>query len=220
MNRAQYIVRFDDVCPTMNWSVWDRIEEVLIANEVRPLLGVVPDNRDPKLDVAPADDRFWERVRAWQAAGWAIALHGYQHLYVTDERGIYGWNGRSEFAGLPLSEQQEKLRKGLAIFEREGLHADAFMAPNHSFDTTTLDALVTLGLTTITDGLGLFPHRDAGGITWVPVQLWSLLPRRFGVWTVCLHANAWTDEDVASFARDIERFKDRITTFGAVLEQH
>ena len=69
---ARYLVRFDDICPTMSWSVWEEIEAALIASEVRPLLAVVPANEDRTLMVAPPADDFWARVRGWQARGWAI----------------------------------------------------------------------------------------------------------------------------------------------------
>ena len=116
-----YLVRFDDVCPTMCWSTWNQIERILIDQDVRPILAVVPDNQDPELDREPADPRFWERVRGWQARGWTIALHGYQHRYVTQSPGLVGLNRYSEFAGLPYAEQHRKLSAGLAIFEREGI---------------------------------------------------------------------------------------------------
>src|SRR5688572_15384620 len=44
MNNPQYLLRFDDICPTMNWRVWAEIESVLIQREIKPLLAVVPDN--------------------------------------------------------------------------------------------------------------------------------------------------------------------------------
>src|SRR5260370_42375028 len=54
----------------------------LMARRLKPILAVVPDNQDPMLKVdAPVAD-FWDRVRQWQARGWTIALHGYQHRYV------------------------------------------------------------------------------------------------------------------------------------------
>ena len=49
--------------------------------------------------VAPPADDFWARVRGWQARGWAIGLHGYQHRYVTHDGGLVPLNQRSEFAG-------------------------------------------------------------------------------------------------------------------------
>ena len=45
----------------MNWKTWEKIEKVLIAEKIRPLLAVVPDNQDQKLKVAPEDDRFGQK---------------------------------------------------------------------------------------------------------------------------------------------------------------
>ena len=52
---ARYLLRFDDLCPTMNWGMWDRIEELLVKASIRPIVAVIPDNRDPKMDIGPAD---------------------------------------------------------------------------------------------------------------------------------------------------------------------
>ncbi|HET8715597.1 MAG TPA: DUF2334 domain-containing protein, partial [Holophagaceae bacterium] len=101
MADARYILRFDDICPTMNWEVWEAIEALLDRHGVKPILAVVPDNQDPKLQVdAPRAD-FWDRVRGWQAKGYTIALHGYQHRYINRNAGIMGLTHQSEFAGLP-----------------------------------------------------------------------------------------------------------------------
>jgi hypothetical protein len=66
---ARYLVRFDDICPGMNWRVWGEIEKILVDGGVKPMLAVVPANDDPQLDVAPREPGFWERVRGWQARG-------------------------------------------------------------------------------------------------------------------------------------------------------
>src|SRR5262245_38354882 len=76
MTESRYLIRFDDICSTMNWLVWDAIESQLIRYAVRPILAVVPDNRDPNLIVDPPRSDFWERVRRWQSRGYTIALHG------------------------------------------------------------------------------------------------------------------------------------------------
>jgi len=39
----RYIVWFDDICPTMNWAIWDDVEATLVEHGIRPLLAVVPD---------------------------------------------------------------------------------------------------------------------------------------------------------------------------------
>jgi predicted deacetylase len=214
---ARYLVRFDDVCPTMNWAVWDTIEPLLIGNGVRPLLAVVPDNRDAALEVgAPLDD-FWSRVRAWQARGWAIGLHGYQHRYVTAEPGLLGLDARSEFVGLTEDEQAQKLSSALAIFRREGVRADIWIAPGHSFDATTIATLRRLGVNAVSDGFEPFPARDADGTFWVPQQLWRFRELPFGVWTVCMHVNAWGEAELARFRNDLVRYHDRFSDLDDVL---
>lgn len=50
MSDSKYLVRFDDLCPTANWDVWEPVEATLLDAGVRPLVAVVPDNQDPKLD--------------------------------------------------------------------------------------------------------------------------------------------------------------------------
>jgi hypothetical protein len=211
--QAQYLLRFDDICPTMNWDVWVKIEALLNHNNIKPILAVVPDNRDPKLAVAPPAADFWQRVRAWQARGWTIALHGYQHVYVNKNPGIL-WlqTPKSEFAGLPREVQKEKLLAGLAIFDREGVRADCWVAPSHSFDWTTVDLLSELGVKVISDGPWPWPHTDRQGVTWVPQQFWARLKAMpCGIWTTCYHHNSCNGEELARLRHDLEVFSSKIT---------
>jgi peptidoglycan/xylan/chitin deacetylase (PgdA/CDA1 family) len=192
---AHYLLRFDDICPTMNWSVWSRVEAILDEHGVLPIIAVVPDNQDSKLKVdAPRAD-FWAWVREKQARGWCIALHGYQHLYETADSGLLGINTRSEFAGLAADAQRNKLIRALEIFRTNGVKADAWIAPGHSFDATTVRLLVELGVDTISDGFFLRPvrHLDA---YWIPQQFWHYRPMPSGLWTVCLHTNAYLDVEI------------------------
>jgi predicted deacetylase len=199
---ASYIVRFDDICPTMNWRVWDRLEPVLDRHGVRPILAVVPDNRDPKLLVDSAKVDFWSRVRRWQATGWTIGLHGYQHLYATRNAGLVGINGFSEFAGLAEDVQRDKLTRALQVFEQEGVHADAWVAPAHSFDAMTVGLLLEAGVKVISDGYYCRPVRHLGAL-WVPQQLWRFRSMPAGLWTVCYHHNHFDEAAVARFTADI-----------------
>jgi predicted deacetylase len=201
--RAHYLVRFDDICPTMNWEMWSKIERVLLDHKIKPLLAVIPDNQDEKLRFAPPHSCFWEEVRKWQGRGWTIGLHGYQHRFVTQQAGIVGIQRRSEFAGVPPSEQDEKLLRAVEIFRSNGVQPEVWIAPAHSFDWNTVVALQKLGITTISDGLAIAPHTDFRGLFWVPQQLWRFRWRPFGVWTVCYHHNGWTGSQFAQFLRDV-----------------
>lgn len=202
-----YLVRFDDICPTMAWSVWDRVEALLVEAGVRPILAVVPDNQDPELMVEEAAPNFWARVRGWQARGWSIGLHGYQHRYVSRAPGLVGLNDHSELAGLSAAEQRDKLSRGLDHFRAEGVRADLFVAPAHSFDQVTLEVLSELGLHTLSDGLFVLPHRDRHGVLWVPQQLWRFRPMPPGVWTVCHHLNRWGDAEVLRLQADLHSYR-------------
>lgn len=213
---ARYLVRFDDVCPTMNWAMWDRIAAVLEELDIRPIVAIVPDNRDPSLNVAPPRDDFWERVRRWQAAGWFIALHGHQHLYVTRDAGLVGINPFSEFAGLPYETQKLKLVSALQIMRHHGVRPDGWVAPGHSFDATTVRVLLELGIDVISDGFYRRPVKRLGA-TWIPQQIWRFRRMPPGVWTICLHGNTLTEPAFEALKADLVRFAPQITSVRAVL---
>jgi predicted deacetylase len=214
---ARYLVRFDDITAGMNWGRWEQVEERLRAHGVKPLLAVVPDNIDPHLEVDERRADFWDRVRAWQADGWAIGIHGYQHDYVNRAGGLLGLNRNSEFATLPRAEQAAKLAAGLAIFADHDVHADAWIAPSHSFDRTTVSVLLEQGVDVISDGFGPRAGTTGDGAVWVPQQLWSFRSRPTGTWTVCLHHNGWSDGDLDRFGTALGEFQDRITDLDAVV---
>jgi hypothetical protein len=211
--KAVYLIRFDDICPTMPWKVWDEVESFLMEAEVKPILAVVPDNQDPKLEADGAREDFWERVRRWQGMGWTIGLHGYQHLYVNRNPGMLGLNPDSEFSGLPFAEQDAKIRAGLGIFESHSIKADTWIAPSHSFDATTLEVLRRYGITSVSDGYYMRPGVDRDGMFWMPQQIWKFRPMPPGIWTVCYHHAEWNGGDVEAFKRDVLRFRGSISDF-------
>lgn len=218
MSTAVLLLRFDDICPTMNWQVWEEIERVLVRQEIRPIVAVVPDNRDPRLVVAQARPDFWDRVRQWQSWGWTVALHGYQHVYVNRNPGLVGITPQSEFAGLPRAEQEAKLRAGLSVFKDQGLVTETWVAPSHSFDAATLDLLRIFGIRVISDGFTTRHFIDRHGMIWVPCQQWDRFrPKPAGVWTVCIHHNRWSRQTLERFRQDIEAHHMRIGSIPQLL---
>jgi len=179
----------------------------------------VPDNQDPALVVEDADPAFWDRVRLWQADGWAIGLHGYQHRYVTQDRGLVGLRAKSEFAGLTAQAQAAKLDASLAVFQAQQVRVDAWVAPGHTFDATTVALLHERGVDVVSDGFARRAARDAAGVVWVPQQLWRFRERRSGEWTVCLHVNAWTDAQQEQFAVDLRRYADRLVPLSELVDR-
>jgi peptidoglycan/xylan/chitin deacetylase (PgdA/CDA1 family) len=218
--RATYLLRFDDICATMNWKVWDQIEDILLKNDIKPILAVVPDNQDKKLQVNQANPQFWDRVRRWQKLGWTIGIHGYQHLYTTFDPGIIGLNKYSEFSGLPASEQKDKIQKGMEIFKREGVHPEVWIAPAHSFDQTTITVLKNSGIRVISDGYFLFPHLDSNGMMWIPQQLWKFYYLPFGIWTIGFHHNAWSETDLSKFHEKVQSYKESFASLDEIAEEY
>lgn len=210
---AKYLIRIDDVCPTMDWEIWNGLEAVLTEMNVKPILAVIPDNRDKNLLLGAYEPRFWDRVRGWQARGWTIGLHGYQHVFQTVNSGIMRINNYSEFAGLPLAEQEAKLRNACDILYRERVTPDLWIAPAHSFDDNTVQALLRVGIRTISDGFALYPYVDTLGMLWVPQQIWRFHAMPVGVWTVCVHYTDRPYRDIAGFRRSVEAFRPHITSF-------
>jgi len=212
LKTARFLVRFDDICPSMNWSVWNRVTEILTETGISPILAVVPDNKDPHLVVDRERSDFWDQVRNWAACGWTIGMHGYQHRYVTSDPGIVRLNPLSEFAGLPVDRQREKLTAAKEIFHREGVTPNVWIAPAHSFDAVTVSLLREVGIGIISDGFGLYPSLDTHGMLWIPQQIARFHPLPFGVFTVCIHHNGWTHADLASFRLQLAKYRDCISS--------
>jgi predicted deacetylase len=219
--RTRFILRLDDICPTMNWELWRLLEGDFLELNIKPIMAVVPDNRDKGLMVsAPGADDFWNSVRSWQARGWTIGLHGYQHRYLTNEAGLYGRISRSEFAGLPAEIQEIKLRNALQIFREQRVSPEVWVAPAHSFDSTTISILSRLGIRIISDGYAIYPYQDADGVTWIPQQFGKFRKLPFGVWTICCHFNEWTPAETDRFRRDMRKYRRHFTAVTDVLESY
>lgn len=218
--RAKYLLRFDDICPTMNWDVWNNIEEIIIQNKLKPILAVVPDNTDESLKVDEHNEFFWEKVRYWQNLGWTIGIHGYQHNLRDSNYGLIPISKKSEFVGDTYKNQIHKIEHSLNILKKNSIKSDLWIAPAHSFDENTLKALKTLKVSKISDGLNIFPHIDINGIFWIPQQLWKFRRLFFGVWTVCFHHNKWDQNNINKFEDDIEKYKNHITDLESVSQDY
>ncbi|HTL58615.1 MAG TPA: DUF2334 domain-containing protein [Candidatus Limnocylindrales bacterium] len=218
--KKRFLLRFDDICPTMRWETWSEIERSLITHGIKPVLAVVPDNRDPVLQVDPPVANFWEHVRRWQELGWTIAMHGYQHLYVAQHGGLVTRRRKSEFASLPAAEQEEKLRRGMQIFGEERIKSRVWIAPGNAFDATTVSLLPRFGIDVISAGWFWGPFMGPHEMTWLPCQLSILRPVPAGFWSVCYHHNSWTQTDLSEFQKDLDQYQDDIATLDEVLAEN
>ena len=192
---AQYLLRFDDLCPTMRQSQWARLLPVIKELRIRPILAVVPDNQDHELQQEPADPEFWAAMRAMEADEATIALHGFRHLCGSVGRSLVPRHNRSEFAGVDENTQRQWIRTGMTMLREHGLNPKMWVAPRHGFDQATLRALSAEGINVVSDGLTRVPFRR-GGVIWIPQQLWGPAKKRSGLWTICMHCNTTRTADV------------------------
>ena len=189
-------VRIDDITSDMDWNSFLAMKEILNELNIKPLIGVVPDNRDPLLRCGEAKQDFWNTIRELQKQGWTIAMHGYQHEYVTKQGGLFPLNHFSEFAGLSLEEQITKIRKGREIFIQHNISTEVFMAPGHSYDKNTIRALRDNGFRYITDGYGFQPYQYLG-ITFLPIAFHSrkcIAKTQKEMTTLVYHINGWSEK--------------------------
>lgn len=190
-----YLIRLDDASDRMHIENWARIEGLLDENGIKPLVGVIPLNRDPLMKQFPVDPMFWDKARRWQEKGWRIALHGYEHVYSTQCAGINPVHKKSEFAGHPLEIQREKIREAFRILKEKGLNPTAFFAPSHTFDKNTLEALrLESDIRVISDTVANEPYCRYG-FTFIPQQAGRVRELPFKVTTICLHPNFTTDRE-------------------------
>ena len=108
-----YIIRLDDACPTMDSKKWDMYEKVFDECNIKPIVAAIPKNQDSDMFYEKEDKEFWNKVKRWQDEGWHIALHGYDHRYLINKSGLVPINKTSEFAGVSLEEQLNKIKKGV-----------------------------------------------------------------------------------------------------------
>ncbi len=216
MLRAQYIVRLDDASPYMAKPKWDRIISLLNAYSIKPIIAVIPDNRDKSLYFDNYDSSFFSKMRDVVKEGCSIALHGYQHTLSVIGRDIFGSTGKTEFAGLSLDEQKGKIRRGWALLKQEQLNPVAWIAPRHSFDFLTLRALrEETNIQMVSDGFAFSPYYEHD-FYWLPQQLWKFRLMPFGIWTICLHPNTMREVDFSSLEYALHKYKKHFISLNDV----
>lgn len=210
---ANYLIRLDDAHHRYDKDKWQRIEQMLFEYDVKPIVAVIPDNRDPQISAAPAaDPAFWSTVRAWQDKGWAIAIHGLHHVLIPAKNPTLSFAKHSEFCGKSVNEQVDMLRAALKIFKTEQCSPAYFVAPAHGYDSNTIEAIKQTGANlVVSDGFCFRPVQQSG-IRYIPQQLWR--PRRmpFGLWTICLHPSSMGERDFDRMGRFIKEFRSAIVS--------
>ena len=213
--KARYIISLDDANPYMKKENWDKIENLLDKYQVKPIVAVIPNNKDKTVMFEEFENDFWNRIKRYMAKGWKIGLHGHEHVMHKSSNSVIPINDYSEFSGLPYDVQYSKLKEAKRIFEENGIYTDLWIAPAHGFDYNTLRALQELGINYISDGFAFYPFFEHGFI-WIPQQLWRYRWMPFGVWTICLHPNVMTEEELRKFSLFLEKHHSKIIDFETV----
>lgn len=207
-----YLIRLDDASEYMNESNWNRMEKLLNKYQIKPIVGIIPQNKDNDLIKYGCCNNFIDKVNNWKKNKWTIAMHGYQHLYVTSNGGINPVNDRSEFAGLPLKEQKDKIKKGYNLLIKKGIEPKLFFAPSHTFDKNTITALIEdTNIRIISDTIANDVYFE-NGIFFIPQQSGSVRNLPFKIATFCYHPNTMNETDF----NELEKFvKKNINHFGS-----
>ena len=211
--------RLDDICPTMHKKRFQAVMDILMEQGVPPLLGVIPDCRDPKLRLQPEDPGFDSMIHEYQQRGCEIALHGDTHMYDTKNGGILQVGTKSEFAGHTEEEQKRRLAHGLAILNARGFQPKIFMAPSHSYDQNTLRALQQLDIHMVTDGYTRTNYTEQG-ILFIPCRHTVALRRKMkGIVTVCLHTNTMDEEERQRLRAFLKKYSGRCVPYSTLINE-
>lgn len=206
--RLWYIFRIDDITPGMNRDNFRQIEKIFDTYWIKPIIGVVPDNKDDKLNGYWKTNNFRSKIKGLKDKWRIIAQHWYQHIYCTKNSWIIGLNNYSEFAWLPYSEQLHKIENGKKILEKNlWTSIKRWMAPAHSFDRNTCKALKHLWFEYITDGIAIYPF----GKYWLkrlPQQIRKPERKTHGIRTICLHINKYNNGSIHKIEEFIEKNKE------------
>lgn len=214
MFKTKYLIRLDDACPSMDRANWERIEDILDRYDILPMVGIVPHNEDENLMRDSEDGLFWDKVKEWKSKGWSIALHGYNHCYMSSDAGINPFWKRSEFAGVSLDQQKEKIRKGVSILKEHGINPKYFFAPSHTYDENTLEALrQESNIRIISDSIGRKPYKKDDFI-FIPQIVGHCMEIPLpGVWTFCLHPNSMTDANFGATEMFVKQHQNEFISF-------
>ena len=213
------LIRMDDISENMNWALMDKCEKLFDKFKIKPLLGIIPINKDPELLKFPKNERFWERVESWKNKGWEITMHGCNHLYTqkSDKNDIFNYGGNSEFYGLDYSMQLNKIKTGLEEFKKREIKVRSFFAPNHIYDTNTLKALKESDIKIIIDGYGLFPYYK-NEILFIPQLFYKEIFLPFGIQSTQMHINEWNDEAYKNFEIFVKKNYSKILNLNNIIE--
>ena len=220
-NNTGILIRIDDVCENMNWDLMSKLESLFDNYSIKPVLGVIPNNRDEDFLSFPRNDNFWDQVRKWQDKGWEIVQHGDTHIYdrlCSKKSDYFEYGGGSEFFGHPLDVQEKRIKNGLEKFKREKINIRSFFAPNQTYDENTFIALKNCGINEVIDGYGLMPYTEKN-VKFIPQLFEKVVLLPFGIQSTKLHLHIWDENDYKKFENFIKLNSKKIITYDQALNK-
>ena len=208
------LIRLDDIAENMNWNLMEKSELLFEKYGIKPILGVIPNNKDNELLSYSKKNNFWEQVRNWRDKGWEIAMHGYTHVYdkICKNEDYFNYGGGSEFCGHTLETQISRIKNGLQKFKNEKIKIRSFFAPNHTYDKNTFIALKNFRINEVIDGYGLMPYIE-NDIKFIPQLFYKVFALPFGIQTLQIHLNYWEQKDFDNFEKFIKKHSNKIITY-------
>ena len=161
------VFRYDDYSSRSDTSAEREMISQFVERKLPVTLAVIPReaafarvkrDHQPEIPLQP------EKVRVLRDGGEYVdvAQHGYTHQWLSK-------SAQSEFTGMPLSEQRERISKGKRELERLlGRKITTFVPPWNSYGPNTARALAGLGFTCISAGLDGFPYVTDPAIKYLP----------------------------------------------------
>lgn len=201
----------------MDIEKWSHIEKLLDDYKIKPIVAIIPNCLDTDLILSYKEDCFfWNKAGNWEEKGWTIGIHGYHHIFETNVRGLNPVNDYSEFAGVNIERQRQKIRDGMEIFRLHGIEPQVFVAPAHTFDKSTLDALLLeSNIRDISDTIAsdiyyqdafYYIPQQAGSVRWIPLK----------IVTFCYHPNKMSDKAFEKLEHFIIKHRCSFTDYQSI----
>ena len=211
-----YLIRLDDASEHWNKNNWHRMYDLLSKYSVAPIFAIIPQNTDPVLLKYPLDKEYSKTILEWISVGWEPALHGCNHFFDSDCKGINPVNNYSEFAGVSLDEQKRKIRVGYESLKNKGIDAKIFVAPAHTFDENTIEALRSeTPIRIISDTVANDVYYE-DEFYYIPQQSGKVRNLPFKVTTFCYHPNTMDDSAFEELENFFIRHQKKFISFSDI----
>lgn len=217
MKNIKIAVRIDDFCADIDKNKFLIVTNFLDKMEIKPLIGIIPENKDKTLKKGDCFENFWEVARDLQNKGYTFAQHGFNHVYTSKDGGILNINKRGEHTGEDVESQYRILSEGRKILQKNGFDLNIYMAPSNSFDKNTLKALKKLNFKYVTDGWTNYLY-EMEDLVFIPCRnVIKISKHDSGIITLMLHTNTLTNKQFEIFKQTIINNRENVVNYDELL---